>query len=196
MKSCRQFCIQRHFITRNLQQLHALTPNAIRTLSRLTILLNVSTCEPRCCKSLSGHYRGCFHSQHDPLLSSSSSSSPHYQAILAEWYQAIEYIASFIKPNRLQLFFICDVADTIAAREVVQPLLSGILSTLRECNIRLNKLVNPAMNRIAHRAGRYAMGHSALMTETPSSFPFFALPWELRRQVLQYTDLLTPFHEF
>ena len=94
------------------------------------------------------------------------------------------------------IFFVCDVADTITAGEVVQPLLSGILPTLRECNIRLNKHVNPAMNRIAHRAGRYAMGHSALMTETPSSFPFFALPWELRRQVLQYTDLLTPFHEF
>lgn len=52
------------------------------------------------------------------------------------------------------------------------------------------------MNYIAHQVGRNALGYSALMTDTPSPFPFFALPWELRRQVLQYTDLITPFHEF
>lgn len=186
---------QKHLVVqyrnnRSLQKLHDLTPVGIQSLVKLTVLLNVSTCEPGwgCCKLRSCGNWGC--NRHDQPL---SSTSPHYHEVLEKWYSAIEYIGPFVRPNRLQLFFICDVTNMTAARAVVEPLLNGALPTLRECNIRLSTDVDSDIRQIAHRAAKKAMGHS--VTEPQSPFPFLALPSELRHRILQYTDLVTPFRE-
>lgn len=177
---------KKHFVdqyshTKSLQRLRGLAPAAIRSLVKLTVLLNVCACEHH-----SRH--GC--GQNDQPL---SSTSPQYETVITEWYCAVQHIDPFIQPNRLQLFLICDVANLEVARAVVQPLLSGSLPTLGECNIRISQNVDPAMKQIASQAAEHAMGYSA--TGTESAFRFLALPWELRHRILQYTDLILPFHE-
>lgn len=145
---------KRHFVdqysdTKGLQRLRGLAPDAIQSLAKLTLLLNVCTCQhPK-------HYECEKNSQ--PL----SSTSPQYGTIIAEWYCAVQHIAPFIRPNKLQLFLICDVVDLDAARAIVQPLLDRSLPTLGECNIRISQHVDPAMKQIASQAAKHAIGYSA-----------------------------------
>ena len=177
---------KRHFVdqysdTKGLQRLRGLAPNAIRSLAKLTVLLNVCACQHR-------NRHKC--AQNGQAL---SSTSPQYETIIAEWYCAIQHIAPFIRPEKLQLFLICDAADLDAARAVVQPLLDGSFPTLGECSIRISHHVDPAMKQIASQAVKHSIGYSAPGTE--SAFRLLELPWELRYRILQYTDLTTPFHE-
>ena len=173
--------VDRYSDTQGLQRLRGLAPAAIRSLAKLTVLLNVCTCQ--------------HHNRHDckkngqPL----SSASPRFEAVIAEWYCAVQQIAPFIRPKKLQLFLICDVTDLEAARAVARPLLDGSLPTLGECNIRISQHVDLAMNQIASQVAKHATGYS--VTGTEPTFRFLDLPWEIRHRILQYTDLTTPFHE-
>lgn len=97
----------KHFIDQYhksyLQRLQRLMPTALHSLKKLTILLNVSTCEPGwfCCKEGLGHTQsGC--AQHDELLGS----TPPHQAIFAEWYHTVNHIAPHIQDSSLFIFYL------------------------------------------------------------------------------------------
>lgn len=189
----------KHFIDQyrnsNLQRLQRLTPTAIQSLVKLTVFLNVSGCEPgwSCCKEQPTHsHPGC--AQHDEPLTSMS--LPQYQEAISEWYRTIDHLAPYIQPSRLHLYFICDVADTSAAVAAVTPLLNRDLPILAECNIRLGKGIDPSIQNLAHRAAEHSTGHSInVATEPHTPFPFLSLPTELRHQILQHTDLVTPYRQ-
>ena len=187
----------KHFIDQyrrsHLQRLQRLMPTALHSLKKLTILLNVSTCEPGwfCCKERFGHTQsGC--AQHDELLGS----TPPHQAIIAEWYRTIDHIAPHIQDSSLSLYFICDVVDIDTAIAAVKPLLDQSLPTLAECNIRLSPDIDPQIQQLACQAAEKAMGHSQQdLLATSKAFPFLALPVELRYQILQHTDLIAPYRQ-
>ena len=114
----------KHFIDQywksNLQKLQRLTPTALHSIKKLTMLLNVSTCEPGwfCCKERLGHTQsGC--AQHDEPLGS----RPQHQAVILEWYCTIDHMAPNIQNSHLSLYFICDVVDMDTAIAAVKPLL-------------------------------------------------------------------------
>lgn len=188
----------KHFIDQyrnsHLQGLQRLTPTAIQSLVKLTIFFNVSSCEPGwpCCKERPNHsHPGCAH--HDEPL---SARSPHYQEVILEWHRTVDHLAPYIQPSRLHLYFICDVADTSAAVAVVTPLMNRGLPLLAECNIRLSRDIDPSIQNLAHRAAEQSTGHSInVATEPHTPFPFLYLPAELRLQVLQHTDLVTPYRQ-
>ena len=187
----------KHFIDQyrrsHLQRLQRLMPTALHSLKKLTILLNVSTCEPGwfCCKERFGHTQsGC--AQHDELLGS----TPPHQAIIAEWYRTIDHIAPHIQDSSLSLYFICDVVDIDTAIAAVKPLLDQSLPTLAECNIRLSPDIDPQIQQLACQAAEKAMGHSQQdLLPSSKAFPFLALPVELRYQILQHTDIIAPYRQ-
>ena len=186
----------KHFIDQyrksHLQRLQRLMPIALHSLKKLTILLNVSTCEPGwfCCKEQLGHTQsGC--AQHDELLGS----TPQHQAAISEWYHTIDHIASHVQDSCLSLYFICDV-DMDTAFAAVKPFLDQSLPILAECSICLSPDIDPQIQQLACKAAKQAMSHSQQdLVATSKAFPFLALPMELRYQILQHTDLIVPYRQ-
>ena len=187
-----------HFIDQyrksHLQRLQRLMPTALHSLKKLTILLNVSTCEEpgwSCCKKRFGHIKSVC-AQHDELLGL----TPQHQVAISEWYHTIDHIAPHIQDSRLSLYFICDVVDMDAAIAAVKPFLDQSLPTLAECNIRLSPDIDPQIQQLASKAAKQAMGHLQQdLVATSKAFPFLTLPMELRYQILQHTDLIVPYRQ-
>lgn len=185
----------KHFIDQyrisHLQSLQRLTPTAIQSLVKLTILLNVSSCEPSqpCCTARSNSpYRyshpGC--ARHDEPL---SARSPHYQEVISEWCRTVEHLAPYIQPSQLHLYFVCDVTDTSAAVAVVAPFMN--LPLLADCSIRLSREIDPLIQDLAHQVADQSTGRSINL----APFSFLSLPAKLRLQILQHTDLVAPYRQ-
>ncbi len=174
--------------SRSLQALRNLTPHSLSALVYLVVHLNVTSCEigEPCCKAHPRYRRNCTH--HDKSLVASSRSA---QAILREWQSTAGYILTHLNPSNLQLHFVCDVEDRELALQAVEPLLNT--RTLANCAIRLGRQPNPLLQDLARKTAIQAMGHPSDHRESP--FRFLDLPEELRRQILEYTDLVTPLCE-
>ena len=172
----------------SLQPLRNLTPQSLSVLTHLTVHLNVSSCErgKPCCKVQPENPDGPDH--HDkPLRLSPSSCHP----ILSEWQHTVECIKPHLKPGRLHLQVVCDVVDIETARQTALPLLS--IPTLASCSIRLSQTPDPLIRQLARTTAMRAMGYPFYQFESP--FRILDLPMELRRQIFEYTDLVTPLCE-
>ena len=178
--------------SRGLRLLRNLTQDALSSLAHLTVHLNATSCEmgEPCCKlyprKSPRKFRSC--RQHDkPLVSPSRLT----RAIVREWQSTASHILAYIKPFTLQLRLVCDVEGLETAMQVVEPLLST--RTLASCAIRLGRQPDHPMQDLAYNTAIQAIGHPLDRLESP--FRFFDLPQELRRQILEYTDLITPLCE-
>lgn len=174
--------------SRSLQPLRNLTPQSLALLTHLTVHLNVTSCEKGdpCWKALPGRQHRS--DRYDkPLRLSPSSSHP----ILSEWRSTIECIRAHLKPSRLKLHFVCDVVDIETARQVALPLLS--IPMLASCDIRLSRTPDPLIRQLARTTAMRAMGYPSYQSESP--FRILDLPGELRRQIFEFTDLVTPLCE-
>lgn len=172
----------------NLQPLRKLTPQSLSVLTHLTVHLNVSSCErgKPCCKAQPENPDGPeYHDE--PLRLSPSSCHP----ILSEWQSTIECIKAHLKPGRLHLHLVCDVVDIETARQAALPLLS--IPTLASCSIRLSRTPDLLIRQLARTTAMRAMGYPFYQSESP--FRILDLPVELRRQMFEYTDLVTPLCE-
>ena len=172
----------------SLQPLRNLTPHSLSVLTHLTVHLNVSSCErgKPCCKAQPENPDGPDH--HEELLRLSPSSR---HPILTEWQSTIECIKAHLKPGRLHLYLVCDVVDIETARQAALPLLS--IPTLASCSIRLSRTPDPLIRQLARTTAMRAMGYPFYQSESP--FRILDLPVELRRQIFEYTDLVTPLCE-
>ena len=172
----------------SLQMLQNLTPISLSALAYLTVHLNVTSCElgESCCNNQSGEARR--RHRHDKRLQSSSRRS---QATLREWQSTARYVMAHVQPFNLQLHLVCDVEDLEGAALAIEPL-SGT-QTLLNCALRLSRQPDPLLQDLARQTATRAMGRCLDQPESP--FRFLALPPELRRQVLEYTDLVTPLCE-
>ena len=174
--------------SQSLQALRNLTPRSVSSLAHLTVHLNVTSCEINdpCCK-IESETPQCRH-QHDKPLGTSTSND---QIVLSEWQSTASYINAHVKSPCLQLHFVCDVKDLEAGTLAVMPFLH--FPTLVSCSVRLGPQYNPVLQELARKTARKA---AAYWTDEPGCpFRFLDLPQELRRQILEYTELVTPLRE-
>jgi hypothetical protein len=172
--------------SRNLQSLKNLSGTALSAICRLTVQLNITTSESgaRCCPT---HWV-------DPRKHSKpfKNSCRQHQKVLSEWASVASHVFAHIKPENLRFALICDVEDIESAQRAVQPLLS-INSALAQCDIRLGQSPDPVLRDLACYVSNRATGNHRNYSTSP--FRFMNLPVELRLQILNYTDIITPLTE-
>ncbi|KAK4096723.1 hypothetical protein N658DRAFT_501250 [Parathielavia hyrcaniae] len=194
---------------RSLQPLRNLTPSSLASLASLKIVLNQASCHdrreqessgkccegkgwmgrfgPRCCRDYATHHDG-------PLGGSHSGAG----LVLDEWHRTAEYLAPRMRSRTLELSLVCDLDEREAglATKVVAPL--SLFPELRECHIRLCRSPNAKIAQVAQHAAQQACHrlepHSP-PAPSSSSPRLLQLPRELRHQILEYTDLVTPRRE-
>jgi hypothetical protein len=73
---------------------------------------------------------------------------PEAKDLFADWYSTVEYLSSYISPERLALSIVCDVHpdDVEAAMRAIKPV--GLLPALRNCNTRLSRKFNLSPTRL------------------------------------------------
>ena len=179
-----------HYRTRrSLQQLRNLSPTTLAYLRHLTIHLTVASCEAGhlCCKAYPGRQASC--DEHDRAL---SMSTERYPTILHEWMLTAAYVFRYISSSTLQFHFVCDVSAPTMGQRVVAPL-STVLP-LASCAVRLARRPDPVLQGLARETALRAMGRDHAATPT-TPFRFLALPPELQKHILYFTDLVSPLSE-
>ena len=174
--------------SQNLQALRKLTPNSLSSLAYLTVHLNIASCAiGESCFDFLTPEALARHRYDKPLR---SSSRPSQEKIL-EWQSTARYVIAHVRPFNLQIHLVCDVEDLETAALVMEPLSST--QTLLNCALRLCQQPDPLLHDLARKTATRAMGRC--LDQIESSFRFMDLPTELRCQVLEYTDLVTPLCE-
>ncbi len=175
---------------RNLQLLRNLTTESMFALRTLTVLLNdAPCCLDGCCGRYTDVYRiPCMDRGRKKSLVSSIS---RHQELIEDWRRTAKYITAHAKSFSLELYLIADVHDHETALYVVDPILR--FAKLKHCAIRLGHDSDPTLEEIARNAALRATGRQ--LDESGLGFRFLNLPPEIRSQVLQYTDLVTPIKE-
>jgi hypothetical protein len=132
---------------------------------------------------------------------------PFSKAVLWNWHRVwIEKIRPNLRPATLELDFSCDVADAETGQFAVQPFLAETRPYMAKCNIRLARHKNEALRRIARSAVERVVcaAESGKLQVPPASqqllprkdqASLMSIPTEIRRQILEYTDLVVPDNE-
>ncbi|OTA59579.1 hypothetical protein K449DRAFT_384917 [Hypoxylon sp. EC38] len=110
---------------------------------------------------------------------------------IAVWQATARHILSRVEPGTLSLHIISDTGDSEETRSVCQPLLD-FPGKLKECELRLGWKRQPHVSALAFEIGTRIQGGDPESWNKP--FRFLDLPFEIRRHILQYTDLVTPFN--
>lgn len=139
--------------------------------------------------------------------------------ILSDWRLAASYLSEHINPNQLELCVVCDVRDKddLLAGQIVEPL--ARFPKLKNCHIRLCRKPAPKIQQIAQDAVLQALhiqrrpqpttsqalaalqspnvptasSNAASATASGLTRGLLDLPCELRFQIFEYTDLITPW---
>ena len=120
-------------------------------------------------------------------------SIPFDQKALEDWLRTMDYITANIKPFSLELYLISDVYDHKIALKIVHPIVK--FAKFKRCVIRLCHDRDPALERLAEATSLRAIGGQQPPEPNPPRLSFLDLPREIRNQVLEYTDLVTPMKE-
>lgn len=178
------FFLVRYTDSRSLDVLGNLRPTSIAFLTQITIHLNVTACADSwlCCEVADSS--SCRHrEEHNSPLDSSA------EAVISAWQTAASYLAAHIKPSSLQLHLICDADGIETATRVLEPLRR--FPRLAECDIRLARQPDRDLQNMAQHVATQAMAYP----DFGLVFQYFSLPQEIRIQILEYTDLVTPLCE-
>ena len=172
----------------SLKELRKLSPNALASLRHLTIHLNVA-CEIKhpYCNSRVGRVRYC-HKHDEPL----DPSNERGKTILDDWTLTAAYVFAYIQPLTFNFRLTCDVFTVEAAQLVLTPL--SAVPPLASCAIRLAQKPDPILQALVQNAVT-AITSIDSQDKSALPFPFLSLPWELRKQVLTSTDLVSPLRE-
>lgn len=173
-----------------LHPLQSLSKAAIAALTHLTVHLNAASCHAGGpCTNIHGVEWAATQGHDKSLVLSSSQDRMKLEC----WQAAANHIFSQAKPNNLRLYFVCDVADinVAAGKQAVEPFRKA--PTLADCAIRLGHRPNAALQKIAHETTLRATARHTSHLGSP--FRFLDLPFELRRHILSFTDLITPLSE-
>lgn len=194
----------------SLQPLRNLTVTSLASLTNLKVVLSQASCHHRseteawgeCCDDIRHNLNGTrlpdycrehHTTHHDKLLRSSHSAA---EPMLDEWLRTADYLSSRISAGILRLSLVCDLdqeeAGMDTATRVVAPL--SLLPELKDCDVRLCKDPNVELTRIARNAALQACRRPELPPSS-SGLHLLSLPRELRLQILEYTDLITPWKE-
>lgn len=110
--------------------------------------------------------------------------SPNSRSVITEWEMLCAHIAPYLKPSRLRLCVICDTDSCETAKKIVKPM--QLFSSLGACAIRLS---NNSVSGLRSLAAHTALSLTSKGAENPASYD---LPYELKSEILQYTDLVAP----
>lgn len=184
------FIVQHRDPRKNLEAVRNLTAVSVSALKSLTVHLNgAPCCLHGCCGRYTNVYgTSCSDRGHKESL---ATSVPSDQAVLEEWRRTVDYITAHAKSSNLELYLIAHVHDHETALQVVDPILS--FARLRRCVIRLGHDPDPILEKLAEETALRATGHQ--VDESGLRFRFLDLPQEIRDQVLQYTEPVTPIKE-
>ena len=188
------YSTNRYFIRygdqRSLQPLRLLTESSLSSLRHLTLHLNVTSCEAGipCCRAYPGRPKTCDRHDRRPL----GNSTLLDQAVIREWRQTAAYIFSKMNLPSLNFHFVCDVSNHKAAQQVLEAF--STVPPLASCAIRLARRPDDALQELARVTALHAIGHRR-QAPIGSHFRFLDLPPELRRHILEYTDLVAPLKE-
>ena len=182
-----------HYRThRSFQRLRNLSLTALTSLRHLTIHLTVTSCEAGdpCCNAYPGRFRSC--DEHDRALGVKTKRD---QSILREWTLTAAYVFRYIRSSTLHFHFVCDVSTFETGHRVLAPFSSAPL--LASCAIRLARKTDPILQKLARDTALRAMSRDRQITPNTYAAPFrfLALPSELRKQILYFTDLVSPLSE-
>ena len=172
-----------------LRNLTALSTSALRNL---TVHLNGARC----------WYYGCSGMDKDVIRiscedhgrkESLTKSTPIDQTVLNDWWRTMDYITANVKPFSIELYLVSHVHDYETALRIVHPIIR--FAKFKRCVIRLSHNRDPALERLAEATALRAIGGQQSEEFSNPRFSFLDLPLEIRDQILQYTDLVTPLKE-
>jgi hypothetical protein len=179
--SSNRFIFQnKHF--ESLQHLRNLTPKTLSSLTHLNVQLHI------CWRGFKGCVLCCYFPEHHPRAALTIAQAKH-RRILDEWGVTARYLFQHVQQSSLRIFLTCEVEELEAALQAVEPF-KGTL--FKACSIRLGTQKQPHLKDLARKVSKEAMGYIELFT-TP--FRMLDLPIEVRHQILEYTDLVTPILE-
>jgi hypothetical protein len=119
--------------------------------------------------------------------------NPLWVRLIPKWKSVAELLHHHLTPNVVDLTFVSHVptGNTVISSELLQPLLC--FPKLLHCRIHLLPWRFPALLNQA-RETVIALTHR-IPPEYSEPFRYLDLPQEIRLQILQYTDLVTPHAE-
>ncbi|KAI2464992.1 hypothetical protein F4781DRAFT_425092 [Annulohypoxylon bovei var. microspora] len=125
----------------------------------------------------------------DEMQLSSSPKSLH-RILLTSWQATAKHILSHTTPRTLSLRLFCDTGLSHSTFAVLQPL-REFPGVLKDCELQLHhQKGNTRIRAIAWEASTRAKGFDPGLWDRP--FRFFDLPTDIRRYILEYSDLVTP----
>jgi hypothetical protein len=109
---------------------------------------------------------------------------------LPTWAAIITRLSQTSHVADLELNIICNVEDSNAAKPIVDLLQSPL--QISNCAIRLHEKPSVTLEELAKQTVLRVTGQQAV---SPTPFRYFDLPAELRLRILEFTDLVSPYHD-
>ena len=184
--------VQHSFREEGFQALRNLTTVSTSALRSLTVHLNGALC---CLYGCCGRYMDTYKTScpNRGRKDSLANSVPIDQKVREDWVRTMDYIMANVRPFSLELYLISDVTDHETALQIVHPIIK--FAKFKRCVIRLCHDRDPALEHLAEATAMRAIGGHQSHESNPPHLSFLDLPREIRNQVLQYTDLVTPMKE-
>ncbi|KAK8108903.1 hypothetical protein PG984_014704 [Apiospora sp. TS-2023a] len=112
---------------------------------------------------------------------------------IAAWQAAAAHVLAHANRETLDFLLICDTGESADTLDALQPLIDHP-GSVRRCHIRLGQVWSRRLCSLARDVALRAQGlHREDENNRP--FRFMDLPPEIRLQILEYTDLVTPLKQ-
>lgn len=208
-----------HFTVRysdrdSLECVRNLRPATIASLRHIRVILSEASCHFSSCGDWAYGLQCCTDEKpgtttqwckdshpHDEPLDACSSS--RVARLLSEWDSVAQHLAASMLEDTLELSLVCDVCPTDEGVNVARSVMSSLLRlpTTKACSVRFCQQPDPRLQQLAHDAVLYSRGirprsPSFVAPDQPalnSDSLLLSLPRELRHQILEYTNLITPW---
>lgn len=173
--------------------LRKLRPESLLKLRFLRVVLHAMMKDEKDCN--------CPQRDEDRVIPLRRSPPRRYRNLMNEWKMACEVLGSGVRTSQLEMCLICDTDDAEVVNDVFAPLMP--LPALAGFSIRLSLPWNNTQGRseskncavlykMAKNISSYVTGRSGRKRQ--AVFRFDLLPRELWRLILEYTELVAPFH--
>lgn len=204
-----------------LNALRNLRADTVVTLRHLRVFLVEASCHifadtgwgfgSKCCteaavgKMAGSPTRWCInnHSHDKPLGVGGVDLDSRTRQLLSEWDSAAGYLGQSVLDDTLELALVCDVLPTNDGVAVARSVMSSLLRlpTTKGCSVWFWKERDPRLQQLAEDAVLYSRRikprtPSPAVPDQPVSKPvslLLSLPREVHHQILEYTDLVTPW---
>ncbi|KAI1651127.1 uncharacterized protein F4817DRAFT_356133 [Daldinia loculata] len=121
---------------------------------------------------------------------------PIRKSRVAAWQKAAKHILTYSNPQKLSLYFICNVYPQMRIVPDVLAPFHDFPGSLKDCALRLNySKDNHSKDDLYYMARQAAIIVSDKPTHLDQPFRFLDLPQDLQQSILKYTDLITPTNE-